>query len=45
MSYLNEELDLLNTIENDDIKSMQFDNDKIKQIAKEMRLYNQEKNK
>ncbi len=43
MDYSNEELELLDGIENSKMKSVPFDNDKIKQMAKETRLYNQEK--
>ena len=43
MDYSNEELELLDAIENTDMKSVPFDNSKIKQMAKETRQYNQEK--
>ena len=43
MNYTNEELELLNNIESGNIKSVPFDNDKIKQMARETRQYNQEK--
>ena len=43
MNYINEELELLNNIESGNIKSVPFDNDKIKQMARETRQYNQEK--
>ena len=43
MDYSNEELELLNDIESGNIKSVAFDNDNIKQMAKETRQYNQEK--
>jgi len=43
MNYSNEELELLDEIESSKMKSEPFDNDKIKQMAKETRQYNQEK--
>ena len=43
MDYSNEELELLDAMENTDIQSVPFDNNKIKQMAKETRAYNQEK--
>ena len=43
MNYSTKELELLDTIENENIESVPFDNDKIKQMAKETRQYNQEK--
>ncbi len=43
MDYSNEELELLDGIESSKMKRVPFDNDKIKQMAKETRLYNQEK--
>jgi len=43
MDYSNEELELLDDIENGNIKHVTFDNDEIKKMAKETRKYNQEK--
>ena len=43
MNYSNEELELLNEIENGNMKSVPFDNMEIKQMAKATRQYNQEK--
>jgi len=43
MNYSNEELELLNEIENGNMKSVPFDNMEIKQMAKATRKYNQEK--
>jgi len=43
MDYSRDELELLDAIENNDIKSVPFDNDRIKHMAKETRKYNQEK--
>ena len=43
MNYSNDELELLDAIENDDVQSVPFDNNQIKQMAKETRRYNQEK--
>ena len=43
MDYSAEELELLDVIESGNIKSVPFDNDKIKLMAKETRQYNQEK--
>jgi predicted DNA binding CopG/RHH family protein len=43
MKYSAEELELLESIENSDMQSVAFDNDKIKQMAKKTREYNQEK--
>ena len=43
MDYSNEELELLHDIESGNIKSVPFDNDNIKQMAKETRQHNQEK--
>ena len=43
MNYSNEELELLDEIESGKMKSAPFDNEKIKQMAKETRQYNQEK--
>ena len=45
MEYSKEELELLDAIEGGNIQSVSFDNDKIKQMAKETRKYNQEKSK
>jgi predicted DNA binding CopG/RHH family protein len=43
MEYSTEELELLDVIESGNIQSVPFDNDNIKQMAKETRKYNQEK--
>ncbi len=43
MEYSKEELELLEAIENGNVKSVPFDNDEIKKIAKKTRQYNQEK--
>jgi hypothetical protein len=43
MDYSAKELELLDVIESGNIQSVPFDNDNIKQMAKETRQYNQEK--
>jgi len=43
MLYSSDELEILDAIENENIQSVAFDNDSIKQMAKETRQYNQEK--
>ena len=43
MSYLAEELEILEAIENGNVKSESFDNNEIKQIATKTRLKMQEK--
>ncbi len=43
MSYSSEELELLDAIEGDSIQSVTFDNNSIKQMAKETLQFNQEK--
>jgi len=43
MSYTNDELKLLEAIENDTLEKVDFDNEVIKSMAKQTRLFNQEK--
>ncbi len=43
MSYTKEEIELLDAIENGEVERVAFDNDKIKQMAKKTKEYNQEK--
>ena len=43
MEYTKEELELLDAIESGKLEKMPFDNNKIKQMAKKTREYNQEK--
>ena len=43
MDYSKEELELLDVIESGNIKSVPFDNDEIKQMAKKTKKINQEK--
>jgi len=43
MNYTSEELELLESIENNKLQKADFDNDKIKAMAKQTKAYNQEK--
>ena len=43
MNYTPDELELLEAIEEDKVERVDFDNDKIKAMAKETRVYTQEK--
>ena len=43
MSYTNDKLKLLEAIENDNLEKVDFDNEVIKSMAKQTRLFNQEK--
>ena len=43
MSYTNDKLKLLEAIENDTLEKVDFDNEVIKSMAKQTRLFNQEK--
>ena len=43
MSYTNDELELLEAIENNTLEKADFDNEAIKSMAKQTRLFNQEK--
>jgi len=43
MDYTDDELDLLDAIENNDLKTVKFDNEIIKKMAKQTRINNNEK--